>query len=106
MDKEHKLSSQMVVQPLDVKNYSFRPYEKIENLIGPENLIVHQHIQLARYISASIALKYGTSGSSRFCPFQKDEMKHFSHQVVGKPLRRSMDMFNPYKMFYDFLNIC
>ena len=36
MDKTHSLSSPMVVKSHDVKNDSFRPCEKDEELLGPE----------------------------------------------------------------------
>ena len=36
MDKAHHLSSPMVVRSLDVKNDSFCPCEKNEELLGPE----------------------------------------------------------------------
>ena len=36
MDKTHPLSTPMVVCPLDVKNVSFRPCERGEELLGPE----------------------------------------------------------------------
>ena len=36
MDKTHSLSSLMVVQPLDVKNNSFRQCKKGKNLLGYE----------------------------------------------------------------------
>ena len=36
MDKANPLSFPMVVRPLDVKNDKFFPYEKCEELLGPE----------------------------------------------------------------------
>ena len=48
MDKAHPLSSPMVVKSLDVKNDSFRPCEKGEELLGPE----------VPYLSAIGALMY------------------------------------------------
>ena len=48
MDKAHPLSSPMVVRSLDVKNDSFRPCEKDEELLGPE----------VPYLSAIGALMY------------------------------------------------
>ena len=36
MDKVHPLSSSMVVRSLNVKNDSFRPCEKYEELLGPK----------------------------------------------------------------------
>ena len=48
MDKAYPLSSQMVVRSLDVKKDSFRPYEKDEELLGPE----------VPYLSAIGALMY------------------------------------------------
>ena len=36
MDKAHPLSSPMIVRSLDVKMEPFRPYEKGEELLGPE----------------------------------------------------------------------
>ena len=36
MDKAHPLSSLMVVRSLDMKNDPFFPYEKGEELLGPE----------------------------------------------------------------------
>ena len=36
MNKVHPLSSPMVVRSLDVKNDSFRPCEKYEELLGPK----------------------------------------------------------------------
>ena len=54
-------------------------------------------VQLARYISAPIALRYGTSGPSNLHLFRKDEMGHFSHQVIRQPLENLKDAFYPYK---------
>ena len=48
MDKAHPLSSPMVVISVDVKNDSFRPCEKGEELLGPE----------VPYLSAIGALMY------------------------------------------------
>ena len=48
MDKAHPLSSPMVVRSLDVKNDPFCPYEKGEELLGPE----------VPYLSAIGALMY------------------------------------------------
>ena len=36
MDKAHSLSSPMIVRSLDVKNNSFRPCKKYEELLGPK----------------------------------------------------------------------
>ena len=54
-------------------------------------------VQLIRYISAPIALRYGTSGPSTLHPFRKDEMGPFSHQVIGQPLENLKDALHPYK---------
>ena len=56
-----------------------------------------KHVQLTRYISASIELRYGTLGPSNFSSFRKDEMSLFSHQVVGQPLENLKDSLYPYK---------
>ena len=55
-------------------------------------------VQLARYIGAPIALRYGTSGlsnSSFF--FHNDKIGHFSLQVIRQPLDNLKDMLYPYK---------
>ena len=54
-------------------------------------------IQLVRYISAPIALRYGTSGPSTLHPFRKDEMGPFSHQVIGQPLENLKNALYLYK---------
>ena len=36
MDKAHPLSMPMVVHSLDVIKFSFHPYEKCEELLGPK----------------------------------------------------------------------
>ena len=48
IDKAHPLSSPMVVRSLDVKNDTFRPCEKGEELLGPE----------VPYLSVICALMY------------------------------------------------
>ena len=59
MDKAHPLSSPMVVQSLDVKNDSFRPCEKDEELFGPE----------VPYLSAIGALMYLANCTRSDIPF-------------------------------------
>ena len=57
-----------------------------------------ERVQLTRCISAPITLRYGTSGlsnSSFF--FYKNEMGHFSHQVIRQPLENLKDMLYSYK---------
>ena len=57
-----------------------------------------ERVQLEKYISAPITLRYGTSrpsNSSSF--FYKDEMGHFSHQVIGQSLENLNDALYPYK---------
>ena len=54
-------------------------------------------IQLARYISAPISLRYGTQDQVIFPSFRKDEMGLFSHQVIGQPLENLKDALYPYK---------
>ena len=55
-------------------------------------------VQLARYISAPIALRYGTSGPSNYSFFfYKDEMGPFSHQVIGQSLENLKNALYPYK---------
>ena len=53
-----------------------------------------RRIQLARYISAPIALKYGTSGPSNFSSFFA---RTNSHQVIEQPLENLKDALYPYK---------
>ena len=55
-------------------------------------------VQLARYISAPITLRYGTSGPSNSSFFfRKDEMGHFSLQVIRQQLENLNDALYPYK---------
>ena len=55
-------------------------------------------VQLARYISAPLALRYGTSGPSNSSfVFGKNDMGLFSHQVIGQPLENLKDAFYLYK---------
>ena len=56
-------------------------------------------IQLAIYISAPIALRYGTSESSNSSSFfvRTKLVGHFSHKVIGQPLENLNDALYPYK---------
>ena len=56
-----------------------------------------EYVQLARYISAPIALRYGTSGPITLHPFRKDEMSLSSHQVIGQPLENLKNALYLYK---------
>ena len=46
MDKAHPICLPMIVRSLDVKKDPFRPYEKGEELIGPEVLILMSLVHL------------------------------------------------------------
>ena len=39
-------------------------------------------VQLVRYISVPMALRYGTSGPSNSSPFSQGRNESFSHQVI------------------------
>ena len=59
-------------------------------------------VQLAKYISTSMTLRYDTSGPSNYSPFHKDEISHFSHQVNGQSLANLKGMLYPYKNVLKF----
>ena len=54
-------------------------------------------VQLARYISAPITLRYGTLGPSNSPSFSQWRNGLFSHQVIGQPLENLKDTLYPYK---------
>ena len=54
-------------------------------------------VQLTRYISAPIALRYGTSRPSNSSFFSQGRNGSFSHQVIGQPLENLKDTLYPYK---------
>ena len=56
-------------------------------------------VVLARYISAPIALKYGTSEPRISSSFLKVEMDPYSHQVNEQPSEYLMDALHPYIIF-------
>ncbi|KAK9083541.1 hypothetical protein Scep_030012 [Stephania cephalantha] len=59
-------------------------------------------VQFARYISAPIALKYGTSDQVALHHFHEVEMDPYPLQVIRQPLESSMDAPCPYKIFLIF----
>ena len=55
-----------------------------------------RHVQLARYISALITLRYGASRLHNSSPFCENKIGHFSHQVIRWPLENLKDVLYPY----------
>ena len=71
MDKTHHLSSPMVVRSLDVKNDSFCPCEKNEELLGPEVpylSVIGALIYLANYTCPNIAFSVNLLARYDFAP--------------------------------------
>ena len=54
-------------------------------------------VQLTRYISAPIALRYGTSRLSNSSSFSQGWNWYFSHQAIWQPFENLKDVLYPYK---------
>ena len=81
MDKAHPLSSSVVVCSLDVKNGSFHPYEKGEELIGPEISylsVISALMYLANCTRPYIAFSVNLLAKYIFAPTQRhwNDIKH------------------------------
>ena len=71
MDKAHPLSSPMIVYSFDVKNYSFRPCENGEELLGLEGpyfSVIGAHMYLANYTRLDISFYVNLSARYSFAP--------------------------------------
>ena len=74
IDKAHPLSSSMVVRPLDVKKDPFRPYGKVEELLGPE----------VPYLSVIGALMYFANCTSLDIAFSINLLARYSSVSTKK----------------------
>ena len=74
MNKAHPLSSSMIVRSLDVKNDPFRPYEKDEELLGPEVSylsVIGVLMYLANFTRPDIVFPVHLSAKYRSTPTQR-----------------------------------
>ena len=74
MNKAHPLSSPMVVRSLDVKNDSFCPYEKGEELLGPKVpylSVIDSLMYLANCTHPVVAFFFNLLAKYSFAPTQR-----------------------------------
>ena len=88
MDKAHHLSSPMVVRSLDVKNDSFRPCKKDEELLDievPYLSVIGALMYLANCTHLDIAFSVNLLAKYSFAPTQRhwNGIQHILHYLRG-----------------------
>ena len=94
MDKVHHLSSPMVVRSLDVKNDSFRPCEKYEELLGPEVpylSVIGALMYLVNCTHSDITFSINLLARYSFAPTRRHwngikHMLHYLHKTTNMDL--------------------